>query len=253
MWTMKGFTGSTPAGARFPVAVSPTPSGISHITTDGSYIKVEVLDNVDDNIPGDGSTLTTANWDQRQWIMYFPDGRRVEGMGSQTDKIIDRNGNSIRVVPGTTPLGDPQVKLVDDLNREIVIEMTVSGDHRVQAAGTGGQTLTWNVKRVTVNRGPIDYKCAEHASLTDQQKICSLDAQYTEISEIDFPIGDPLTQTDPIKYKFEYHAAGFGELNGIELVSKRIGGQDVPGLRAEYDYHTDADQERGRRETLDLL
>ncbi len=64
---------------------------------DGSYLKVEV--DLEDGVP----------WEQKQWRLYFPDGKRVVGRSINAQAIYDANGNMILINNVYAPSNPPDM------------------------------------------------------------------------------------------------------------------------------------------------
>ncbi len=144
-----------------------------YVTTDGAYAHVTI------------HRGTEQYWGQRRWTIHFNDGRRVEGRRDQTERIVDRNGNTITVERRTdcaygegTKLQEnrPCTFLREDLGREIKIFQLEDGDEIVTAPGydkdlaaeeRGGE-LEWEIERGTVDMSGGTYSCVGDESLSVQ-------------------------------------------------------------------------------------
>ena len=134
-------------------------SKVSYYSVDGSYLRLEF------EADAAGATVDSVDvtqWRDNPWTLYFPDGRRVEGMGPTADRLIDRNGNltTIDRVDDydhddnlATP-GVPVVEIRDDVGRVITLrhgagangETLVSQTGALDEATQTSPTLTWKIK-----------------------------------------------------------------------------------------------------------
>jgi hypothetical protein len=90
-----GFYAIDMAGVRSPCAVEEPgryPANVTgtltYYTTDGSYLRLQ--------IHADGSS-----WAQKQWTLFYPDGRRVAGRFDQAEHLYDANNNGIHITQQT--------------------------------------------------------------------------------------------------------------------------------------------------------
>ncbi len=99
----------------------------------------------------------------------------MEGRSGQTERLVDRNGNTIRVLRSTDcTYGEgsdlqeerPCTKLRDDLGREIKIIRLSDGDEIVTAPGYRGE-LEWEIERGTVDMSGGTYSCVGDESLAE--------------------------------------------------------------------------------------
>ncbi len=145
----------------------------------------------------------------------------MEGRSGQTERLVDRNGNTIRVLRSTDcTYGEgsdlqeerPCTKLRDDLGREIKIIRLSDGDEIVTAPGYRGE-LEWEIERGTVDMSGGTYSCVGDESLAEGAYDCSAPRTGT-IDKIKLP---QLEGRQQLEYVFEYHrpAPAFGELQKI--------------------------------------
>ena len=126
---------------------------ISYYSVDGSYLRLDF--EVDPSTVG---AADAKDWTDNPWTLYFPDGRRVEGVGTTADRMIDRNGNmtTIARVDEYKYKGSkyPAVEISDDAGRSITVVhgAGANGETVVQQKGARDEatrtspTLTWTVK-----------------------------------------------------------------------------------------------------------
>ncbi len=171
---------------------------VRYVTTDGTYAHVTLHRGTEDS------------WRQWRWTIHFNNGRRVEGRRDQTERIVDRNGNTIRVErENCTYNGSslPCTRLEDDLGREIEIIPLSNGDEIVTAPGYGDE-LEWRIERGRIDMSGSQYgyggsstRRAPDVATVDKIKLPQLDGQQQ------------------LEYVFEYHdfTTAFGELKKIRF------------------------------------
>jgi hypothetical protein len=113
------------------------PWHLTYYTVDGSFLKVE--------IDAYGTSLT--DWEQREWRLYYPDGRVVVGTKDQVSAIYDANGNKIEIVRVIDETGVyTKIRFDYDYTREIVIQHgydqteTITRD-KITAQGPNGPVI----------------------------------------------------------------------------------------------------------------
>jgi RHS repeat-associated protein len=209
-----------------------TSNTMSYYSTDGTYLRLD--------IPHDETTGMT----NKAWTLYLPDGGRVTSYGMTDtsgtsnvegpERIYDRNNNYIEIQK-TTSNNHPATRIVDQMNRSIMIEYGAAPNQdNIYAKGFNGD-LQWTVKWKTIYVNKT-YYTDENNSLYPQ----NLNQSLTVVDQVILPI-----QSGNLAYTFDYNGAaasdypnggtvnpsvGWGELNAITLPS---------GARANYVYRQD--------------
>ena len=144
----EGFMFHDESGLKSPFTCSmladiPDDQRLTYYTADGSYLKLEI-------------TTDNAYGPRAEWILHYPDGRRVHGEGYKAKKIYDANGNWVEFDSGdcdiircTTTIRD-QYPLAGGRTREIKITHNRPGKFDVITVPTETSTATWNVNWRTV-------------------------------------------------------------------------------------------------------
>ena len=186
---------------------SNVPSNQTYVSTDGTYFRVY--------FGADGD----ANWSNNPWTIYLRDGSKVTG-GNAPQRIYDRNNNYIEFQDITWNT-HPAVKIIDQMNRFLVIEYGPWGNPMydyIHAWGVNNEELIWTVKWkfVLVNK---TYRTTSSTCTTD-----NLSADLKVVDEV-----TPPSQSGLAPYRFGYNAPndpappgpsyGYGELSSITLPS----------------------------------
>ncbi|MET0754010.1 MAG: RHS repeat-associated core domain-containing protein [Pyrinomonadaceae bacterium] len=207
----------------------PITGNVNFFTTDGSFLRLEVIHDSD------------TNWENNTWILYSPDGTRVvhnlrDGSGNiiAAQRIIDRNDNFIDVIENTTDSGysgHRTTYLKDQLDRKVVIEYnadanTTEGwtEDKIHSKGFDGADITTRVrwKYITVNKF---YNVCD--DLEDYQN-SAFDVPLRVVEKVFLPeqVGDP-EDADDFKYIFDYNVdatsatdVGWGQVNKVILPSE---------------------------------
>ncbi|HIK12283.1 MAG TPA: hypothetical protein IGS52_18820, partial [Oscillatoriaceae cyanobacterium M33_DOE_052] len=186
---------------------------LTYYSTDGSYLRLDIQ--YDDQ---------TGAWWNNPWTLYLPNGWRVTG-GNAPQRIYDSNNNYIEI-QGVTWNGHPATKIIDQLNRYLIIEYdyALKQDY-VYMWGVGGQQVMWTVKWKDVWVYKTYYRTRTFEYPT------SLSTYFTVVDQIIFP-----SQAGSLNYTFGYNPGatnpsyGWGELNSITLPT---------GAQASYTYLRD--------------
>lgn len=112
-----------------------------YYSTDGSYARLEI-----------DSSTTTSVLENTRWNLFFSDGSKITyneqlpGGGIAYQRFYDRNGNWAEV-KNVTLNGHPATKIVDEFQREVVLERSGCGTgcDTVTAPAPNGQTVVWQV------------------------------------------------------------------------------------------------------------
>jgi RHS repeat-associated protein len=204
---------------------SPHVSGpMTYYSIDGSYLRLEFAHD------GDG------NWMDNPWTLYFPDGGRVTG-GNAPQLIYDRNYNYLEI-QNITYNSHPATRIVDQLDRQIIVEYAGNQDYIYQW-GFNGQQLQWTVKWKT-NRVFKAYYPGDGG-------LQYLDWQLRVVDQIILP-----AQAGALSYAFSYNSGtnpgqsnpsyGWGEVSSVTLPS---------GAQASYQYYYDGNDFLGWYQPLE--
>ena len=115
---------------------------LTYYTVDGSYLKLEID-------PDDSITAAA------EWILHYPDGRRVHGRGDGVEKIYDPNGNWVEF-SSEDCVSDICTTVIRDQyhqqfpGREIRIQPHQAGNYDDIQVPTDTGTVTWRVNWGTV-------------------------------------------------------------------------------------------------------
>ena len=204
-----GFYAYSPTGRRGPCLTqgADIAGDVRYVTTDGAFAHVTLH-------------RGTGNWTNWRWTIHFNDGRRVRGKRDQTEQLIDRNGNTIRVEHRNncrhgSDSGLDCTILRDDAGREIeIVSVRESGGENepdkvfdiVRAPGHGGR-LEWQL-----DRGSVDMSAGEY-SWGDSSR------SAPDVSTIDKIKLPQLEGRQRLEYVFEYHGptTAFGELKKVHF------------------------------------
>src|SRR6266849_2416932 len=88
---------------------------ITYYSADGTFLRLDVQHDSDSD--------PTNN----PWTLYLPDGGRVTGGGTAFQRIYDRNNNYVEI-QNITYNSHPATKIVDQMNRYIILEHGTPGD-----------------------------------------------------------------------------------------------------------------------------
>src|SRR4029078_7684656 len=202
-------------------------NSVIYYTFDGSYIRLEVQHDSDNN-----------PWNN-PWTLTFPDGTKVTNFGN---RITDRNGNYVEF-SNVTYNGHLATQLIDQLSRKVILEHGTGSGDIIHVPGVGGADLTYQVhwKGIQIFKTystVIDHHYSE-GGYPD-----FLGSQFV-VSSIDLPAA-----TGGLQYVFGYNAAdsgstpccspsyGWGELNSVTIPT---------GAQAQYQWQWDG-QNRPRFE-----
>jgi hypothetical protein len=196
-----------------------------YYSIDGSYTRLEV---------GPSQTGNTL-----AWTMYFPDGTRVLNQelvdGVMIDqRVYDRNGNYIEF-QDITYNGHPATRIVDQLNRAVIIEYNAaSHQDYIYYSGYGGATLTATVKWKQNHVHKL-YNPSTDGIEIPQLGLLDYTASQYVVDQIILPV-----QTGGLSYTFSYNGSdsdpssnytqGWGELSSVTLPT---------GAQAAYHYTHD--------------
>jgi len=183
------------------------PSNQTYVSTDGTYFRVY--------FGSDGD----SDWTNNAWTIYFGDGSRATG-GNTPQRIYDRNNNYIEF-QNTTWNTHPAVKIIDQMNRFLVIEYGPWGNPMydyIHAWGVNNEEMIWTVKWKAIDVSKT-YRTTNSPCTTD-----SLGAYLMVVAQV-----TPPTQSGLSPYTFGYNAPddpaplgpsyGYGELSSITLPS----------------------------------
>jgi hypothetical protein len=108
---MSGLRGNCASGnhGRYP---SDATGLLTYFTTDGSYLRFQ--------IQADGTS-----WLNKQWTLFYPDGRRVVGRLDQAEHIYDANGNGLHITRQNEN-GHTVAYITDDFGRSIRVEFSLT-------------------------------------------------------------------------------------------------------------------------------
>ena len=213
--------GSVPSGHP-PVYTSFTANRMTYYSTDGSYLRLD--------IEHDGD----QNYFNNPWTLSFPDGRRVTG-GNAPQRMYDRNNNYVEI-QNITYNNHPATRLVDQVDRSVILEYdTDANQDYIYAQGFNNEPLMYTVKwkNTFVNKlfTPTDDTTAPVGPQT-------LNISLRVVDQIILP-----TQTGGLAYTFNYngnpsdpppegggYSNGWGEVSSVTLPS---------GAQANYQYLQD--------------
>jgi RHS repeat-associated protein len=189
---------------------------ISYYSTDGSYLRLDVQHDGDDN------------WRTNPWTLYLPDGTRVTGGGpaSTPQRIYDRNDNYIEIetIEHLNGTDHGATRITDQFNRSILLEYNGAGpgEDKITAAGFGG-TVETKVKWKDIEVTKAYWPCSLGGCLQVPQP----EVFHDTLSVVE-RITLPVVGSDVLHYDFSYNApdgpsaspsVGWGELTGIKLPS----------------------------------
>ena len=204
---------------------------ISYYSVDGTYLRLEFEVARDDD--GDGRLDAGTLWPNNAWTLYFPDGRRIKGVGYSATQLFDSNSDqaAITIQRNLDGFSNPADVIVDSVGRRIVVEKDKgNGKDYVYQTGAGGARLKWTVDwgTTTVSR---DYS----TGIQDADLCVALPV----VNRITLPL-----QLGSLTYRFEYNGIAnpasaceyLADSTGLGEISKVT----VPwGARATYSYLRD--------------
>ncbi|MGH9754034.1 MAG: hypothetical protein ACREA2_14755, partial [Blastocatellia bacterium] len=185
---------------------------MTYYSIDGTYLRLEFSHDGD------------SNWANNPWTLYFPDGGRVTG-GSAPQRVYDDNNNHLEI-QNITYNSHPATRIVDQLNRQVIIEYAGNQDYIYQW-GVNGQQLQWTVKWKNIPVFKTYYSRSEAGAPQN------LAWTLRVVDQIIMP-----AQAGGLSYTFSYNAGtgnpsyGWGEVSSIILPS---------GAQAGYQYEYDGD------------
>ena len=209
-----------------------TTAGMTYYSTNGSGIRLF--------IPYNSALHNQSTNGERNWKMYFPDGRMIEHLPpsdtSVLQKITDRNGSYVTVKNGMTHNGMTGTKIQDQLGRFIFLGGTSNGDWKIIQAGAGGEELETTIKwkPYWVKRNYRTYDLIVNVNIPLNKRTADVVGDFYNVDKIILP-----AQAGSLEYEFDYHADetqptvsspdtnGWGELASVKIPS---------GARAEYEY-----------------
>lgn len=211
-----------------PYSTEPVTGTITYFTDDGTFLRVEL------------ETDSDSTWENNKWTLYMPDGSRViyNPGGGVSQRVIDRNGNSIDVIETASDTNYSNHKtttLLDDLDRKVVIEYEADdNEDRIHSKGFNGENVVTRVlwKDIIVNRTYARCVYNPVGSGVDNQNF-PLNETLRVVHRVYLP--EQISQN--LFYEFGYNAdsttaadSGWGEINKVTLPSQAW---------TEYDYYFD--------------
>jgi RHS repeat-associated protein len=211
----------------------PITGNVTFFTTDGSYLRLDVIHDSD------------TNWENNTWILYSPDGTRViynqrDGLGNviAAQRIIDRNDNYVDVIENTTDSSYSNHRttyLKDQLGRKVVIEYEADENETegwtedsIHSEGFNGADISTKVrwKYITINKS---YQTAD----VDGYRNSAFNVPLRIVEKVFLPS----QVSGNLFYEFGYNVdttsatdVGWGEVNKVILPSEAY---------ASYSYSTD--------------
>ena len=176
---------------------------MTYYSTDGTYTRLEV------------ESLPTGDYSLLPWKMFLPDGGKIThleplpGGGVAYQRIYDRNNNWVEI-KNVTINGHPAIKIVDELNREVVLEYGGAGAliDTITSPAPNNQTITWQVSRTSI------IPTASYLVFGSDGNTYGFTFPGSPgVTHITSP-----TQAGSLAYQFTYHTAdGGGELKEMML------------------------------------
>ena len=208
-------------------------NSVIYYTFDGSYIRLEVQHDSDNN-----------PWNN-PWTLTFPDGTKVTNFGN---RITDRNGNYVEF-SNVTYNGHLATQLIDQLGRKVILEHGTGSGDIIHVPGVGGADLTYQVhwKGIQIFK---TYSTVIDDRYSEDGYPDFLGSQFV-VSSIDLPAA-----TGGLQYVFGYNAAdsgstpccspsyGWGELNSVTIPT---------GAQAQYQWQLDGQNGPGFEYTWDKI
>jgi RHS repeat-associated protein len=227
-----------------------TAQTVSYYSTDGTYLRLAVEHDSDDNPVNN------------LWTLSLPDGTRVTGASRDTsERIYDRNNNYVQINNlanyNYQNTNHQAVQLVDQLNRTVTLVYRNSGTDEDAIVSQGfGDELVTKVRWSSASVGKTYWPCPEAGGMScqthdggQQQTPYNLFVGLAVVDRITLPV-----QAGNLFYSFSYNApsggpwppapsSGWGELSSVTLPS---------GAQASYHYLQDGDA-NGMLSTPDVL
>lgn len=230
-----GFYAIAPNGKRGPCAAYYTPmypsdvtGRLTYFTSDGSFLKLEII--------ADGS----LDWWNKDWRLYFPDGRRAIGQGAQLATLIDSNGNQIHFTNDCydpPPGGDcdrPYTIISDDFNRQIKVDRNITGaaeetatemTDKVTVTRASGD-LTWTIDWEAFTIGGIGnnryYTCYQAGTPDCLLNVRNWGVRFIKLTTPS-PPPDPPKEWRSFEFRYSDNAdQGFGEVDYVRVPSGAI-------------------------------
>jgi RHS repeat-associated protein len=202
-----------------------TTNTMTYYSIDGSYLRLDV--------PHDNDQDTGNNL----WILYFPDGSRVETLHASTtdfQRTYDRNNNYTdyeRIHNYNGETGRVVDKLSDEFGRYILLNYGDPGiaypPATVTAHGVNNEELQWTISWNNAYQTIINKTYCSHFAPSGCDSFNDVNVSFEGIDEITLP-----AQLGGLSYQFGYNATsgGWGELSSLTLPS---------GAVASYQYEQD--------------
>ena len=194
-----------------------TTNTITYYSIDGTYLRLDVLhDNAGTGI--------------NPWILYFPDGRRVETPDTSSDfpefqRTFDRNNNytQFETIHNYNGTGRTVSKLSDEFGRYILHD-----GNTITATGVNNEELTWTITWKPAAQPIINKTYCDHVPTGGGcDSFNDVNVNLGGVDQITLP-----AQLGGLSYSFSYNASagGWGELSSITLPS---------GAMVDYEYEED--------------
>ncbi len=209
-WTEYDPGGNPNSCAQSQGTVATLTGPITFATRDSTYVRAVFypIDSV--------SGAADPSWFNRAWIMYFPDGSRVQGGGTVNfQEIIDRNANSVRITttdPCSPNPACPVTVISDSFNsssRSITITHNLpdathpNPTDSITQAGYNNLGLTWTLTWGYASSG-FSYQCGD--SVADSQaNTCSL-SPYPVVTQLSISGFTDGSSPINLSYGFGYNA-----------------------------------------------
>ncbi len=208
-----GYYGVTPAGELHDPCSNPSLihsyTSMTYYSTDGTFTRLEI------------NSSNPENVNNLPWVLYLPNGGKVThqesiaGGGTAYQRIYDRNGHWVEI-KNVMLNGHEAIKIVDELNREVVLEYNGGGNliDTITSPAPNNQTIVWKVKRRNVSPTAHYFTPASDGETNFSTQIPSSPG----IEQIIAP-----TQTGGLIYSFTYNSDnggnGGGEIKEMTLPS----------------------------------
>jgi RHS repeat-associated protein len=175
-------------------------NSMTYYSTDGTFTRLEV-----------DSSIAYGDFSLLPWTMFLPDGTKITHLeptssGIAYQRIYDRNNNWVEI-KNVTLNGHPAIKIVDELNREVVLEYG-SGGSTITSPAPNNQTIVWQV-------------VGAYVTPTSSYQVFGSDGYtygYTFPGSAGVALIISPTQGGSLAHQFTYHTSdGGGELNEMIL------------------------------------